>query len=138
MSSKMWGGRFAEVPSEFVEEFGAAIKDQIRLCSYDIQGSLTHVTMLGETGILAAEDVELIKKGLKQVAEEIEKGQFIFAAEDEDIHMAIEKRLTQIIGQAGGRLHTGRSRNDQCIVDSYLYIREAAKTSQHLILEIQK
>ena len=138
MSSKMWGGRFTEVPSEFVEEFGAAIKDQIRLCSYDIQGSLAHVTMLGETGILAAEDVELIKKGLKQVAEEIEKGQFIFAAEDEDIHMAIEKRLTQIIGQAGGRLHTGRSRNDQCIVDSYLYIREAAKTSQHLILEIQK
>ena len=68
--------------------------------------------MLGETGILAAEDVELIKKGLKQVAEEIEKGQFIFAAEDEDIHMAIEKRLTQIIGQADGRLHTGRSRND--------------------------
>lgn len=100
MSSKMWGGRFTEVPSEFVEEFGAAIKDQIRLCSYDIQGSLAHVTMLGETGILAAEDVELIKKGLKQVAEEIEKGQFIFAAEDEDIHMAIEKRLTQIIGQA--------------------------------------
>ena len=138
MSSKMWGGRFTEVPSEFVEEFGAAIKDQIRLCSYDIQGSLAHVTMLGETGILTAEDVELIKKGLKQVAEEIEKGQFIFAAEDEDIHMAIEKRLTQIIGQAGGRLHTGRSRNDQCIVDSYLYIREAAKTSQHLILEIQK
>lgn len=119
MSSKMWGGRFTEVPSEFVEEFGAAIKDQIRLCSYDIQGSLAHVTMLGETGILTAEDVELIKKGLKQVAEEIEKGQFIFAAEDEDIHMAIEKRLTQIIGQAGGRLHTGRSRNDG-IVNSFV------------------
>ena len=138
MSNKMWGGRFSEVPSEFVEEFGAAIKDQIRLCRYDIRGSLAHVTMLGETGILNEDDVELIKKGLKQVLKEIEDGQFKFVAEDEDIHMAIEKRLTQIIGPTGGRLHTGRSRNDQCIVDSYLYMRDAAKECQHLILEVQK
>lgn len=138
MSNKMWGGRFSEVPSEFVEEFGAAIKDQIRLCQYDIKGSLAHVTMLGETGILKKEDVELIKKGLKQVAQEIKDGQFTFAAVDEDIHMAIEKRLTQIIGPTGARLHTGRSRNDQCIVDSYLYMREAAKECQRLILEVQK
>ena len=66
MSNKMWGGRFSEVPSEFVEEFGAAIKDQIRLCRYDIRGSLAHVTMLGETGILNEDDVELIKKGLME------------------------------------------------------------------------
>lgn len=138
MSNKMWGGRFSEVPSKFVEEFGAVIKVETRLCPYDIQGSLAHVTMLGETGILKMEDVELIKKGLKQVAKEIEDGQFTFAAEDEDIHMAIEKRLTQIIGPAGGRLHTGRSRNDQCCIDSYLYMRDAAKECQHLILEIQK
>lgn len=138
MSNKMWGGRFSEVPSKFVEEFGAVIKVETRLCPYDIQGSLAHVTMLGETGILKMEDVELIKKGLKQVEKEIEDGQFTFAAEDEDIHMAIEKRLTQIIGPAGGRLHTGRSRNDQCCVDSYLYMRDAAKECQHLILEVQK
>lgn len=94
--------------------------------------------MLGETGILNEDDVELIKKGLKQVLKEIEDGQFKFVAEDEDIHMAIEKRLTQIIGPTGGRLHTGRSRNDQCIVDSYLYMRDAAKECQHLILEVQK
>ncbi len=94
--------------------------------------------MLGETGILKKEDVELIKMGLKQVALEIKDAQFTFAAVDEDIHMAIEKRLTQIIGPTGGRLHTGRSRNDQCIVDSYLYMREAAKECQRLILEVQK
>lgn len=134
----MWGGRFSEVPSKFVEEFGAVIKVETRLCPYDIQGSMAHVTMLGETGILKAEDVELIKKGLVEVGKEIEAGKFVFNAEDEDIHMAIEKRLTEIIGPAGGRLHTGRSRNDQCCVDSYLYFRDAAKECQKLIVEIQK
>ena len=90
MSNKMWGGRFAEVPPKFVEEFGAVIKVETRLCPYDIQGSLAHVTMLGETGILKAEDVEKIKEGLKLVGKEIEEGKFTFNAEDEDIHMAIE------------------------------------------------
>ena len=138
MSSKMWGGRFSEVPSKFVEEFGAVINVETRLCPYDIQGSLAHVTMLGETGILDAEDVKAIQDGLKVVAKEIEDGKFTFKAEDEDIHMAIEKRLIELIGPAGGRLHTGRSRNDQCCVDSYLYFRDAAKQCQELILEIQK
>ena len=138
MSSKMWGGRFSEVPSKFVEEFGAVINVETRLCPYDIQGSLAHVTMLGETGILNAEDVKAIQDGLKVVAKEIEDGKFTFKAEDEDIHMAIEKRLIELIGPAGGRLHTGRSRNDQCCVDSYLYFRDAAKQCQALILEIQK
>ena len=121
MSNKMWGGRFAEVPPKFVEEFGAVIKVETRLCPYDIQGSLAHVTMLGETGILQKEDVEKIKEGLKLVGKEIDDGKFTFNAEDEDIHMAIEKRLTEIIGLTGGKLHTGRSRNDQCCIDSYLY-----------------
>lgn len=138
MSNKMWGGRFSEVPAKFVEEFGAVIKVETRLCPYDIQGSLAHVTMLGETGIIAQEDVEKIKAGLHQVGQEIKDGKFQFNAEDEDIHMAIEKRLTELIGSAGGRLHTGRSRNDQCCVDSYLYFRDAAKECQKLLLEIQK
>ena len=134
----MWGGRFAEVPPKFVEEFGAVIKVETRLCPYDIQGSLAHVTMLGETGILQKEDVEKIKEGLKLVGKEIDDGKFTFNAEDEDIHMAIEKRLTEIIGLTGGKLHTGRSRNDQCCIDSYLYFRDAAKECQKLIIEIQK
>ena len=138
MSNKMWGGRFAEVPPKFVEEFGAVIKVETRLCPYDIQGSLAHVTMLGETGILQKEDVEKIKEGLKLVGKEIDDGKFTFNAEDEDIHMAIEKRLTEIIGLTGGKLHTGRSRNDQCCIDSYLYFRDAAKECQKLIIEIQK
>lgn len=115
MSNKMWGGRFAEVPPKFVEEFGAVIKVETRLCPYDIQGSLAHVTMLGETGILQKEDVEKIKEGLKLVGKEIDDGKFTFNAEDEDIHMAIEKRLTEIIGLTGGKLHTGRSRNDSVV-----------------------
>lgn len=130
MSSKMWGGRFSEVPPEFVEKFGAVIQVEKRLCPYDIQGSLAHVTMLGETGILSADDVEKIKAGLLQVDSEIKAGQFVFKDEDEDIHMAIEKRLTELIGPAGGRLHTGRSRNDQCCVDSYLYMRDVVRESQ--------
>lgn len=138
MSNKMWGGRFSKVPSKFVEEFGAVIKIETRLCPYDIQGSLAHVTMLGETGILSSEDVSAIKQGLNQIAGEIEAGQFEFNSEDEDIHMAIEKRLIQLIGPAGGRLHTGRSRNDQCCIDSYLYFRDAAKQAQQGILEVQK
>ena len=138
MSKKLWGGRFSEVPAQFVEEFGAVIKVETRLCPYDIQGSLAHVTMLGEQEIVKKDDVELIKKGLKQVGEEIAAGNFTFDASDEDIHMAIEKRLTEIIGPAGGRLHTGRSRNDQCCIDSYLYFRDAARECQRLIVEIQK
>lgn len=138
MSSKMWGGRFSEVPPEFVEKFGAVIQVEKRLCPYDIQGSLAHVTMLGETGILSADDVEKIKAGLLQVDSEIKAGQFVFKDEDEDIHMAIEKRLTELIGPAGGRLHTGRSRNDQCCVDSYLYMRDVVRESQRLIVELQK
>lgn len=138
MSNKMWGGRFSEVPAKFVEEFGAVIHIEKRLCPYDIQGSLAHVTMLGETGILTHEDVETIKRGLHQVDEEIKAGKFTFRAEDEDIHMAIEKRLTELVGPVGGRLHTGRSRNDQCCVDSYLYFRDVAKECQKCIVEIQK
>lgn len=138
MSDKMWGGRFSEVPEKFVEDFGAVINDEIRLCPYDIQGSKAHVTMLGETGILKADEVEAIKQGLDKVAKEIEDGKFVFRSEDEDIHMAIEKRLIELIGPVGGKLHTGRSRNDQCCIDSYLYIREAAKESQKLITDIQE
>ena len=115
------------------------LKVETRLCPYDIQGSLAHVTMLGETGIIAQEDVEKIKAGLHQVGQEIKDRKFQFNAEDEDIHMAIEKRLTELIGSAGGRLHTGRSRNDQCCVDSYLYFRDAAKkNARSSLLEIQK
>lgn len=137
MSNKMWGGRFSEVPPKFVEEFGAVIKVEKRLCPYDIQGSLAHVTMLGRQNILSQDDVRQIKFGLKKVEEEILSGGFEFNAEDEDIHMAIEKRLMEIIGPVGGRLHTGRSRNDQCCVDSYLYFKDAAKECQRLILAIQ-
>lgn len=138
MSKKLWGGRFDEVPAKFVEEFGAVIKIQKRQCPYDVKGSLAHVTMLGETGIVNLNDVAVIKEGLKQVLKEIEDGKFEFDASDEDIHMAIEKRLTQIVGPVGGRLHTGRSRNDQCCVDVYLYYRDVARECQKLIVEIQK
>lgn len=138
MSDKLWGGRFSEVPEKFVEDFGAVIHDEIRLWPYDIQGSKAHVTMLGETGILKANEVEAIKQGLDKVGEEIKEGKFVFRSEDEDVHMAVERRLIQLIGPVGGKLHTGRSRNDQCCIDSYLYLRDAAKESLELITEVQK
>ena len=108
MSSKMWGGRFDLPADKFAEEFGAVIHIETRMCQDDIQGSIAHAKMLAHQGIISQEDGEKIVQGLGAVLEEIKSGQFTFKAEDEDIHMAIEKRLTELIGPAGGRLHTGR------------------------------
>lgn len=138
MSSKMWGGRFDLPADKFAEEFGAVIHIETRMCQDDIQGSIAHAKMLAHQGIISQEDGEKIVQGLGAVLEEIKSGQFTFKAEDEDIHMAIEKRLTELIGPAGGRLHTGRSRNDQCQVDGVLYFRRALRESQEWIRGLQK
>jgi len=138
MSSKMWGGRFDLPTDKFVEEFGSVIHIEKRMCPDDIQGSIAHATMLAKQGIISEEDATQIVEGLKAVLKEIEEGRFEFKDEDEDIHMAIEKRLTEIIGPAGGRLHTARSRNDQCQVDGVLYFRRAVREVQSYIRAFQK
>lgn len=121
--SKLWGGRFTKQTNKLVEEYTASIGFDQALAEEDVQGSLAHVTMLGKCGILPQEDVETIKDGLLAVLEKIRSGELEYSVSDEDIHMNIEKNLTQLIGPVGGKLHTGRSRNDQVATDMHLYLR---------------
>jgi argininosuccinate lyase len=125
MTNKMWGGRFAGGPDAIMEEINASIDFDRELAEHDIAGSLAHVAMLEKTGIVAKADAAAIRDALERIRGEIEKGEFSFSRELEDIHMNIESRLAQLIGPAAGRLHTARSRNDQVAVDFRLYIRAA-------------
>jgi argininosuccinate lyase len=120
----MWGGRFESGPAEIMEEINASIDFDKRLASQDIRGSLAHAAMLAETGILSRSDVEAISNGLKTVLAEIEDGTFTFSRALEDIHMNVESRLKDLIGPVAGRLHTGRSRNDQVATDMKLWVRD--------------
>jgi len=124
-TSQTWGGRFSEATDAFVQEFTASYAFDNILAQYDIAGSRAHASMLGACGIISDADVQTILQGLDQVSREIESGDFIWAVELEDVHMNIEARLTQLVGDAGKRLHTGRSRNDQVATDIRLYLREA-------------
>jgi argininosuccinate lyase len=121
---KLWGGRFTQPTDKFVEEFTASINFDKRLYHQDIRGSIAHATMLGKQGIIPIEDVEAIVSGLKAILAKIEEGTFDFSVSLEDIHMNIEARLSERIGDAGKRLHTGRSRNDQVALDIRLYLRD--------------
>jgi argininosuccinate lyase len=121
---KFWGGRFASGPVSSVEAFTASIDIDSRLYRHDIMGSIAHAKMLGKQGIIPARDAQKIVRGLKTIEAEIEQGIFRFSATDEDIHMNIERRLTEKIGPAGGMLHTARSRNDQVALDMRLFLRE--------------
>ncbi len=125
MSNKIWGGRFAGRPDAILEEINASIDFDRELAEHDIAGSLAHVAMLEKTGIVAKADAAAIRGGLGRIRGEIEKGEFRFSRELEDIHMNVESRLAELIGPAAGRLHTARSRNDQVAVDFQLYVRAA-------------
>ncbi len=122
----LWSGRFEEGVGEFTQRFGASLPVDKRLYAYDIAGSKAHATMLAHQGIISKEDAEQICKGLDDIYASIEKGEFVFDINDEDIHMAIEKELISRIGEAGARLHTARSRNDQVATDTRLYAKERA------------
>ncbi len=121
--TKLWGGRFTKTAEEWVDEFGASIGFDQALVNEDIEGSLAHVTMLGKCGILPQAEVEMIKTGLLILKERAEKGELTFSVQQEDIHLNIEKMLIDEIGPVGGKLHTGRSRNDQVATDMHLYLR---------------
>lgn len=134
---KMWDGRFNEASSELLEEFNASIFFDKELFKEDIAGSKAHAKMLGECGILNPDDVAKIRAGLEQVLGEIERGEFVFNVSQEDIHMAVEGRLSQIIGkELGGRLHTARSRNDQVALDFRLYCQNRTKELALLVREL--
>ena len=122
--NQMWGGRFASGPDAIMEAINASIGFDQRMAAQDIQGSRAHAAMLGATGIISDSDSAAIREGLLTVLSEIETGNFSFRVELEDIHMNIEARLKQVIGEPAGRLHTGRSRNDQVATDFRLWVRD--------------
>ncbi len=124
MSSKLWGGRFTQPTDKFVEEFTASIEFDQRLYAYDIQGSKAHAEMLGRQEIISSDEAKQIIVGLDEIMKGIEAGKIEFSVALEDIHMNIEARLIERIGAVGGKLHTGRSRNDQVAVDIRLYLRD--------------
>jgi len=124
---KLWGGRFTQPTDKFVEEFTASIEFDKRLYRHDIRGSIAHARMLGKQGIIPPDDTEAIINGLQDILNQIEAGSFDFSVSLEDIHMNIETRLSERIGEAGKRLHTGRSRNDQVALDIRLYLRDEIK-----------
>jgi len=121
-----WSGRFNEPVAELVKKYTASIGFDYRLAAFDIQGSIAHAQMLGAQKIISADDVKAIEQGLAEIAHEIEAGQFEWLLDLEDVHLNIEKRLTDKIGDAGKRLHTGRSRNDQVATDVRLWLRASA------------
>jgi argininosuccinate lyase len=123
--NKLWGGRFDHGPAEAMEELNASIHFDKRLADVDIEGSIAHAEMLAAKGIISKPDFSEIKKGLLQISAEIANGEFVFKTEHEDIHMNIEARLSDIIGDAAGRLHTARSRNDQVATDLRLWTRQS-------------
>ena len=122
--NKMWGGRFAAGPDAIMKAINASITFDRRMAAQDIQGSQAHAAMLGAVGIISDSDCMTIREGLKTIMMEIEAGNFSFKAELEDIHMNVESRLLEVIGEASGRLHTGRSRNDQVATDFRLWVRD--------------
>ena len=128
MSNRMWGGRFSSGPDAIMEEINASIGFDQRLYRQDIAGSIAHATMLAEAGILTHEDRDAIVNGLNAVLAEIDSQKFNFPRALEDIHMNVESRLRELIGDAAGRLHTARSRNDQVATDFRLYVRDAIDT----------
>ncbi len=124
MSDKAWSGRFSEPVSDLVKRYTASVFFDRRMAAQDIRGSLAHAKMLARQGIISAADLAAIEGGMAQVADEIERGEFNWNLDDEDVHLNIEKRLTALVGDAGKRLHTGRSRNDQVATDIRLWLRD--------------
>lgn len=123
----LWSGRFEQGVSEFTQEFGASLPIDKAMYHQDIAGSRAHARMLAAQGVISEEDKQKIVDGLTAIEKRIDEGDFVFDINDEDIHMSIEKVLTENIGDAGARLHTGRSRNDQVVTDTRLYAKELAR-----------
>jgi len=136
-SNQMWGGRFAAAPDALMERINASIGFDKALYAQDIAGSVAHARMLGDVGILSDADVTAICDGLAGIRDEIEAGTFEFKTELEDIHMNIEARLTERIGDAAGRLHTARSRNDQVATDFRLWVRDAVDAADDALKALQ-
>ena len=134
---KLWEGRFTKNTNALLEKFNASITFDKRMYAEDIKGSIAHSKMLSKQEIISQDDQTKIEKGLNQIKLEIENGTFIFKIEDEDIHMSIEKRLTEIIGSTAGKLHTARSRNDQVALDVRMYVRHQSLEIKELLINME-
>jgi len=137
-NEKLWGGRFGEPTDPVVERFTASVHFDRALAEFDIRGSLAHVAMLARKGIIPEGDAKKIADGLGAIAAEIEAGTFVFDPALEDIHMNIESRLRDLAGPAAGRLHSGRSRNDQVASDLALYLRDAGRAARRGLLDLRR
>jgi len=136
-TDKTWSERFSEPVSELVKRYTASVSFDQRLARHDIKGSLAHARMLVKQGIIPADDLAAIESGMTAILAEIERGEFVWNLDDEDVHLNIEKRLTALIGDAGKRLHTGRSRNDQVATDIRLWLRDEIDRIVELIGDFQ-
>ncbi|MCY0892511.1 MAG: argininosuccinate lyase [Acidibacillus sp.] len=136
-SNAMWGGRFTKQPDELVEAFGASVAFDQRLAPYDIAGSIAHITMLAKQGVVTLQESATIVEGLEAIRSEIEAGDFVWEQALEDVHMNIEQKLIERIGPVGGKLHTGRSRNDQVALDLHLFTLDEVATVDTLVMELQ-
>ena len=136
-NKKMWGGRFQQSTDALVEQFSESISFDARLYEHDIRGSIAHATMLAGVGVLTEQERDAIIDGLKNILADIQAGDFSWSTALEDVHMNIEARLTQDIGEAGKKLHTGRSRNDQVATDIRLYLRDCSDVLVKLLGDLQ-
>ena len=137
MAGKLWQGRFREGTSKLVESFTASIRFDKRLYRYDIEGSMAHCKMLSHQGLLSSEEEDLLIQGLGEILREIERGTFVFEDSQEDVHMAIEQLLIEKVGEVGGKLHAGRSRNDQVAVDIRLFLRDEIQGTDEDVKNLQ-
>ena len=138
MSNKAWGGRFEAQPEEWVDEFNASIDFDQNLIDQDVQGSIAHATMLANQNIISQDEAHTIIEGLKAIQKDVHQNKIEFKASLEDIHLNIEHELIQRVGEAGGKLHTGRSRNDQVATDMHLYTKEEETGIIELIKSLQQ
>ncbi|WP_202081502.1 argininosuccinate lyase [Caldalkalibacillus salinus] len=136
--SKLWGGRFTKETNHLVDEYTASISFDQALALEDIEGSIAHVTMLAEQNIIEAHEADTIKEGLQKIKEKYLNGELRFSVEDEDIHMNIERLLIEEIGTVGGKLHTGRSRNDQVATDMHLYLKKKINQFISQLIDVQR
>jgi argininosuccinate lyase len=135
-TTKAWGGRFAQAPDRRLEAFNASVAFDVRLVREDIRGSIAHARMLGKQGIIAVEDAAALERGLWQVDSEVEDGDFSLTVADEDVHTGVERRLREIVGAVAGKLHTGRSRNDQVATDLRLWTKGALLALMSGVLDL--
>ena len=136
--AQLWGGRFTKETEQQVYDFNASIRFDKRLFHQDIEGSMAHVEMLAKQGILTEAERDAIKKGLEEIRRDVDGGSLEIGEQYEDIHSFVEAELTARIGEAGKKLHTGRSRNDQVALDMRLYTRQRVKETEKLLAELLK